>query len=392
MKYSSSSCGGTASGTSRVRPIGLTECSRECKADATCLEFHINTETEICTMYTGTCMESAVAEGDSQLQFIYKKEAADLFGCRKSSLWTDSWTTTGNLGTAIAEIVAGADATSTDCGPAITYPSADSSRCPPDAPACMAVDVDRGSEMFFYLKYTVITQNDEKIEDQNIQFFQIGADNQVCADPIGFSQSETVIGGPASRLDPGRITIALPLLTNSPANKCNYKSMVLTDLSPNAADAVTYPAVFGSPPECLGSQPCPFVDFRRNFPGTYSFKVTVTDFFHESKTFGPITVQVKAQADCDQIAYKAEGYVFFVDAAVAEPGQIRFVLKELEPEGDCRIVKVELIDKEGDAEAALTYPAKFGAPTGCEGGSVTCLLVDVERTEVSNSTFKVRIT
>ena len=247
-------------------------------------------------MYTGTCSESTAAEGESELQFIYKKEAV----CQKSLLWSDSWTTTGSMDTAIAEIKAGTDASSVDCGSKVTFPSSDTSKCPQSqnnpgsTPVCMTVDVKRASRMFFYLKFSVVTQNNEKIEDQHIQFFQIGADHQVCANPVGFSQSETVIGGPPSRIDPGRITIALPLLTNSPANKCNYRTVKLTDLSANSANAVIYPATFGSPIECSGTRPCPFVDFRRDSPGTYTFKVTVTDFFHKTFIFGPITVQVKA--------------------------------------------------------------------------------------------------
>ena len=67
-------------------------------------------------------------------------------------------------------------------------------------------------------------------------------------------------------------------------------------------------------------------------------------------------------------------------------------MEELKSKGDCKIVKVEIINRGGDADTALTYPAKFGAPAGCEEGSAVCSILDVKRTESSDSTFKVKVT
>lgn len=202
------------------------------------------------------------------------------------------------MDTALAEITTGNDSSSRDCGSSITYPSSDISKCPENTPVCMSLDVDRSTQMFFYLKFAVVTQNDETIEDLGIHYFQVGQDNQLCVDPVGLSQSETIFGGPPSRVDPGRVAIALPLLTNTPANKCNYRKMELSDLPADAADKITYPATYETPIECQNLKVCPFVDFKRDTPALYSFKITVTDFFFKTKTFGPITVEVKPQTVC----------------------------------------------------------------------------------------------
>lgn len=44
----------------------LSDCAAECKKDPSCLEFQIDTGTNTCTLFTGTCSESPLSESESQ--------------------------------------------------------------------------------------------------------------------------------------------------------------------------------------------------------------------------------------------------------------------------------------------------------------------------------------
>lgn len=81
-------------------------------------------------------------------------------------------------------------------------------------------------------------------------------------------------------------------------------------------------------------------------------------------------------------------YTYFADQSpTAEPGQVSFIMPELSTTGECRIMKIEMVEDEANAADILKHPAVFNGPVGCGIEAVACPKVDVSRKQIGKFHF-----